>query len=737
VTDATRLPPYVVLTYLSVSGSDTARLSPQQLTAPLVGDSYTFPNVQVRGLHNTDNELRFTPGGQSQVGALVVSKIATQSCAADERALAGTTLCLRCPDHGVCDGSSTVTPQSGFWRSASTSYTFYDCSAPYSADSCVKGGCATGYTGPRCSVCEPGFGHTGLQCTKCLSSAANWVLIALVGLALLGALYFLVVKSVDAGLGAENKKDAVPIIVKMLLNHMQVTAIVGLSNASIPSVLVTFFRGTQQASSFDPNLSFVTCEVTPTYASKFLLIATAPYALFALFTVVLTLRQFKALMAGQSTEAMENLPMFAAEVQRNRAQLVRDDVGEYAELDLSPERTMTTTIADEIKAQQLASLNEYDALEALEEDDDVAPGSTAPVNAAPFVKSGLQRVLDVAAVTLLVVLFLLFPSILQVSGDLLQCERLDYGDSPSRSVLIADRSIDCSSDSYATLRFWAYLHLVIYGIGVPIFAIAVVKMISVATMNGSMEDAKRLFYFATGGYRRSRWYWESIVLVRKAAVVAVAFAIQDVRVRVYAAMWVMAIAFTANALLRPYANVMLSALETASLLCIAVSLNLSLLFSYSDQTTNPGLYWGALLAIVAINAVMLAAFAAALVWSIHGKMRAAVLANPWRFAFLRRLFEDNVDSELTRLRKEVAATRRQLCDLLPRTVLLNEARRGVPSLRAEELRRSYETMLATLPLRLQHATVDADEVLRQMFELEREVLAAELRPKYAAPHVFD
>jgi hypothetical protein len=46
---------------------------------------------------------------------------------------------------------------------------------------------------------------------------------------------------------------------KMLLDHFQMSAVVGLSNVSIPNALANFYRGQQTVSSFNLNLSFVTC----------------------------------------------------------------------------------------------------------------------------------------------------------------------------------------------------------------------------------------------------------------------------------------------------------------------------------------------------------------------------------------------------------------------------------------------------------------------------------------------
>merc|ERR1719456_1008935 len=158
--------------------------------------------------------------------------------------------------------------------------------------------------GPRCSVCQPGYGKTGVNCQACLSTAANWVLMAVVGSALLGLMYFLVVQSIQAGADAipGQKKDVLPIVVKMLLNHMQVTAIVGLSNESVPGQLATFFRGTQQSSSFSPNLSFMTCDATPTYDKQFTVIAAAPYVVFVIFAVVHLLRLVRERVAGGDDE---------------------------------------------------------------------------------------------------------------------------------------------------------------------------------------------------------------------------------------------------------------------------------------------------------------------------------------------------------------------------------------------------------------------------------------------------
>jgi hypothetical protein len=746
------LPAALRLVYSTVATDTSDVPSPTELTASLSGGHYEFLDVAVRGLHDVANQLRFSAVNTPTIEALVVDKIATEKCAQSEYAVSGTTACRPCPDHGVCDGTSNVQVEAGYWRSSRSSVAFLSCSPPYSADSCDRGTCKAGYEGPRCSVCTDGYGKTDLACQECPNAAVSYLLIALVALFLLAVLFSFVIKSITAG--AESlpgqKKDVLPIVFKMLLNHFQVTAIVGLSNVNIPTVLGDFFRGQQTASSINPNISFMACEVTPTYASKFMLVAISPFVIiifFAVIHIVPIVRAKIAIRRGGTIDLLGDNAIYEAEVEQNKRALFGELYAPNYNLNGSAsfrrENSGRGSNGDGAAATSGSAVLPYfeeeepfDAIAELALDESVnravRPPPIETLAQRSMRKGVFLQWLDLVAVTLLVVLHMVYPTILELSGNLLLCETIDYGEEPSRSVLAADRSIDCESSSYATLRNWAFAHLFVYGIGFPLFNIALTKVMAAVSMGGDLDDAKRLFFFVTGGYAGKRWYWESVVLARKAAVVAVAFAISDARLRVYGGMWTMAFAFALNAIVQPYDDVLLYRLETSSLMAISLSLNLSLLFNYYSAEENPGVFYTVLVGIFIINGAVLLGFVYGLVVASKSKLLTLAAKHPLALGFVKRMFEDSVEvleTKETTTREKVDALRAALRTTLPRMVVVTDAAARPESIRhapeADAAMVNYTAFVQSGAVRLQRLPNPVDQV-REWYELEKQVLVAEL-----------
>eukprot|EP00003_Mantamonas_plastica_P009012 TRINITY_DN181_c0_g1_i10.p1 TRINITY_DN181_c0_g1~~TRINITY_DN181_c0_g1_i10.p1 ORF type:complete len:1409 (-),score=447.00 TRINITY_DN181_c0_g1_i10:642-4868(-) len=107
--------------------------------------------------------------------------------------------CASCPEflpNAVCRGGEDIIPRRGFWSAAQGSTVIYDCAGQIG---CGLGDFGTigkncslpGYTGPKCSVCEPGYQKEGVRCTKCAEDGSAvalivlLILVTLVGITLL------------------------------------------------------------------------------------------------------------------------------------------------------------------------------------------------------------------------------------------------------------------------------------------------------------------------------------------------------------------------------------------------------------------------------------------------------------------------------------------------------------------------------------------------------------------------
>jgi hypothetical protein len=255
-------------------------------------------------------------------------------------------------------------------------------------------------------------------------------------------------------------------------------------------------------------------------------------------------------------------------------------------------------------------------------------------------------------------------------------------------------------------------------------------------MGGNTDDAKRLFFFVTGGYADKRWFWESVVLARKAALVVVAFAIQDARLRVYAGIWTVSLAFLLNAIVQPYSDPLLHRLETSSLMTIAISLSLSLLFNFYSVDEDLGLHYAVLVAILAVNGIVLLAFLYGLAVASRSKLIELGKQYPRLFGPISRaLFEDTVESQEGKLaasQKERDALAKRLRRVMPRMLgiagCVAARPPGVRNGFVEDSKRAlthYDSLLRTAAVRLERLP-DPVAQIKEIFEAERSVIEAEL-----------
>lgn len=135
--------------------------------------------------------------------------------------------CIPCPtDRAYCEGGKNIGPKPGYWRRTNTSGNFIQC---INKAACLGwypltpnefyplGKCAEGYYGILCASCLPGYSSTGnFQCSKCPDMASNIVILITIVLGV-GFLFVMMVRSTLAG--ALEKKNAISIYMKILMNH--------------------------------------------------------------------------------------------------------------------------------------------------------------------------------------------------------------------------------------------------------------------------------------------------------------------------------------------------------------------------------------------------------------------------------------------------------------------------------------------------------------------------------------
>ena len=580
VVDATKLPGILTLLttvaeYTEGAGF-TERLRTQTAAAGKDG-RFSFGDVGMRGVFGSTYTLHVT-ASRSDLADFVTPALPLERCMSGaEYGVAGSFTCRKCPRYGVCDGSTDVEAEAGKWRTTRSSYVFYDCSPPYAPDSCVADGCKEGYSGPRCSVCTKGYGHNGLSCIRCPSRSANYCVIAIIAIAVCVVIRFLVANSISAGQQNNTKKRRiVSLIFKQLLSHVQVVSLAKFSRDDLPSFLSGYFSAAGTASTMSPDLYFVTCELARDYHAQLVFTLLLPIAFVIVFAVVAAV-EVKVARKGQTK------------------------TGEYEDEAVQEQATQL------YRKELLGQLDERPTIVNVLEKPHSEPPQSAVVG-LPGGQAFWRDWVDRFSVTVVVILFMLFPPLLQACSRMYSCEDLDYGVHGTRRVLAQDRSIDCDSGEYRSYLAVAVVCAVVYGVGIPAVSILAVKMIA-HLKGGDMVQARRLFHFTTGGFTKSLWMWEGVILVRKAVLVVLMSSVVDAHLRTYTAMWAVSLFLALNIVARPWDDPDLSNLEALSLLTIALTFNLMLVLDYAPKDTHPTAHYTVAVAMLVVNVLMLAAFA--------------------------------------------------------------------------------------------------------------------------------
>jgi hypothetical protein len=199
-----------------------------------------------------------------------------------------------------------------------------------------------------------------------------------------------------------------------------------------------------------------------------------------------------------------------------------------------------------------------------------------------------------------VMLFFMYPSLVEWCALLLRCEDMDYSETAPtgraardiRSIAYHDRLIDCRSEEYLRYRTVALVLGLTWAIGIPVMS--VVTYLYLRGQLGYVVGS-RMFTFIIAGYRRHVWWWESVLMLRKALIILVVIFVEDSRLQTILAFWVIAIHLIAHMCVAPYQYRRCDQMEQASLFVLAGTLNMSLLFEFVSITDadNVGLVVGA------------------------------------------------------------------------------------------------------------------------------------------------
>jgi hypothetical protein len=181
--------------------------------------------------------------------------------------------------------------------------------------------------------------------------------------------------------------------------------------------------------------------------------------------------------------------------------------------------------------------------------------------------------------TLVVLFFLIHPNIVKANFAMFSCIELEPGElwlNDNNDI----RWYGSEHSFYAVVL--ALPVLALWGIGVPTFILYYL----IRTEQGKLDslDMKLKFGFIYSGFRRSRFYWEFVILYRKMTIICCVVFIGNYSVKVQALtiMAILAYFVVLQHFILPYNHPSLNKLEMRGILCAAVTIYCGLYYLTDD-----------------------------------------------------------------------------------------------------------------------------------------------------------
>jgi hypothetical protein len=184
--------------------------------------------------------------------------------------------------------------------------------------------------------------------------------------------------------------------------------------------------------------------------------------------------------------------------------------------------------------------------------------------------------LEIWIVTVLVVIFLVYPSLMTQIAMMMKCIKIE---SVNRYFLAADMRIECTyntGDKYLTYYYIAWGFFMLYGIGIP-----VAGTILLATKRKSLIKKTTLstYGFLYSGYSMTKFFWEFVIMFRKMAIVfIIVFYAGQPDYSIMFGMWLVTAFLMLNIFIQPFQRRLFWRLENFSLSTVSVTLNAAMLY---------------------------------------------------------------------------------------------------------------------------------------------------------------
>ncbi|TNV74909.1 hypothetical protein FGO68_gene4786 [Halteria grandinella] len=389
-----------------------------------------------------------------------------------------TTSCLTCQiSKSTCEGGSEVYPLSGYWRSSTKSDNIMECLNP---DACLggqypllnlTGQCAQGYQGILCASCSTGYtlNHQSRECKKCPAIVVNSLILAAFALLALVIIVVLVWSNFKS---SSEEKNYLPVYFRILVNHLQVATLVASFDFNWPDEFKTFFKGFKPVAEAQSEIFSVDCllyyyshdsDIKPYYVKSIVLFALPPAMIILSVLAWLIIYQKDKVLKKKMINPQDQLD----DEGTNRGSSKLDDTDkELVDFDFSANKSeMIGDLAGKI------------------------------------------------ILTIIVILFLLHPTITREMFNLFNCKLIEGIERP-----YIDLEAICFQGQHSIASNWfGITSLIIYGAGIPFIGFIVIYRNRLIL---ERSFVKQRYGFLYNGYKPGyASYWEIFIIYRKVVII--------------------------------------------------------------------------------------------------------------------------------------------------------------------------------------------------------------------------
>jgi hypothetical protein len=465
----------------------------------------------------------------------------TAGCPAAMFQVTGESKCRACDaSRSTCDGTGTRKSKQGSWRASQDALEFYDCPIPKACAGAAEfGGCREGYEGPLCNVCQDNWGKDFTRrCYECPDSGGAFAATFSLIMSFVIALTLYVIATVQNWTAPSSRAGDSAVILQLTVTFLQTSS------------LMEYFR-------YDwPQTNERLWSSIGTFAD------------FRFYTVLASNCFFRHLGLHDPDIALVYVAFFGL--------VLVITVLAWATMRLFP-RAMLSSDAAVHRVEALAELNRLRNINA-----------DRPHIAARYARLEEHKLVPVFLVSLQIFVFFTIQSSSYYTFAIFQCRDLDYGSQGIFSFMTNDYSVDCKSDYYGTMRIFATVFAFVWTLVLPS---AVGAAIAYSRMN--FHDSYHRLYtsFLTLGVNQDRWYWMTVVVLRKVIlVVALSFVSEPVDMYVFA--WVSTLFTLLAHTQQPFEKTHHNQLDMVLSLDVVISANIAMAMRViSDETVVAVLSW--------------------------------------------------------------------------------------------------------------------------------------------------